>query len=194
MLDFLDRRELGRDTIVVYLSDNGWIQNPDAPRYAPKSKQSQYDGGVRTPIFIRWPGAVAPRKSDELAMSIDIMPTLLAAVGQKPDDALEGINLLDEEAVHRRKAIFGECFTHNSQDLDRPAASVRWRWMVEGNWKLIVPDAKNEPQAKVELYDLAADPSEETNVAASQPQRVEVMRAQLDRWWNPATDKTTLGE
>ncbi len=55
LLDFLDRRELGRDTIVVYLSDNGWIQNPDAPRTTPKSKQSQYDGGVRTPIFIRWP-------------------------------------------------------------------------------------------------------------------------------------------
>ena len=42
-------RELARDTIVIYLADNGWIQNPDGPRYAPKSKQSPYDGGLATP-------------------------------------------------------------------------------------------------------------------------------------------------
>ncbi len=192
LLDFLDRRELARDTIVVYLADNGWIQNPDGPRFAPKSKQSPYDGGLRTPIMIRWPARVAPRKSDELAISIDIMPTLLAAVGVQPWSELQGVNLLDDEAVRRRRAIFGECFTHNAVDLHRPAASVRFRWTIEEHWKLIVPDAKNEPDAKIELYDLAADPAEETNLAASQPRRVEQMRAELDRWWNPATDKSTL--
>ena len=81
LLDHLDAKKLANDTIVVYLADNGWIQNPDGPRYAPKSKQSPYDGGVRTPIMLRWPGHIAPRESQELAMSIDLAPTLLTAAG-----------------------------------------------------------------------------------------------------------------
>ena len=68
LLGYLDREGLAENTIVVYVADNGWIQNVDAPRYAPKSKQSQYDGGLRTPIMIRWPGHVAPTMSDELAI------------------------------------------------------------------------------------------------------------------------------
>ena len=55
LLDHLDTQGLAKNTVVVYLADNGWIQNVDAPRYAPKSKQSPYDGGVRTPILLRWP-------------------------------------------------------------------------------------------------------------------------------------------
>ncbi len=171
LVDHLDERGLSKDTIVVYVADNGWIQNVDRPRYAPKSKQSQYDGGVRTPIMIRWPGHVSPRMSDELAISIDLAPTLLAAVGKQPTPAMQGINLLDEAAVRERRAVYGECFTHNANDLNEPAANLRWRWMVEGPWKLIVPDAKNEPDAVVELYNLADDPHEETNLATKDATR-----------------------
>ena len=60
LLDFLDARKIADDTIVIYLADNGWIQDPNANAYAPKSKQSPYDGGLRTPIVIRWPGNVQP--------------------------------------------------------------------------------------------------------------------------------------
>ncbi len=186
LLDHLERKQLADDTIVVYLADNGWIQNVDRPRYAPKSKQSQYDGGLRTPIMIRWPGKVAPRMTDELAVSVDLAPTLLAAVGEKPTPQMQGINLLDQQAVAARKAIFGECFTHNANDLDDPAANLRWRWMVDGNWKLIVPDPQNEPDAVVELYDLAADPHETKNLAAAQSKQVAMLRSMLDSWWNPA--------
>ena len=86
------------------------------------------------------------------------------------------------------KTIFGECFTHNAIDLDRPAANLRWRWSVAGTWKLIVPDAKNEPAARVELYDLAHDPHETANLAEVERQRVERMKAELDRWWDPSID------
>ncbi len=186
LLAHLDEKKLAENTIVVYVADNGWIQNVDAPRYAPKSKQSQYDGGLRTPIMLRWPGHVAPRMSDDLALSIDLAPTLLTAVGEEPTPQMQGINLLDERAVADRKAIYGECFTHNANDLNDPAANLRWRWMIEGNWKLIVPDAQNEPDASVELYDLAADPHEIKNLSDTDPQRVAQLRSMLDTWWNPA--------
>ncbi len=187
LLDHLDRQQLADDTVVLYLADNGWIQNVDGPRYAPKSKQSQYDGGVRSPIMVRWPGHVQPARVDELAISIDIAPTVLGILGQSPTAEMQGVSLLDDAALASRKAIFGECFTHNAVDLNDPAANLRWRWMVERNWKLIVPDAKNEPDGQLELYNLADDPHEQTNLAADQSQRVERLRKRLDDWWNPSS-------
>jgi uncharacterized sulfatase len=177
--------DVGDDTIVIYLADNGWIQNPDGPHYAPKSKQSPYDGGVRTPILVRWRGHVAAHESERLAISIDMAPTLLAAVAQQPTRDMQGLNLLDEQAIARRRAIFGECFTHNAVDLERPSANLRWRWAIEGNWKLVVPHAANEPGAKAELYDLAHDPDEAVNVISENPQIAERIHDQLDRWWTP---------
>jgi arylsulfatase A-like enzyme len=185
LLDHLDECKLAENTIVMYVADNGWIQNVDGPRYAPKSKQSQYDGGLRTPILLRWPGRVEPRESADLAMTIDLAPTLLAALGEKPSPHMQGINLLNASATAARQTIQGECFTHNAVDLNNPAANLRWRWIIDGHWKLIVPDPHNEPSSIVELYDLAADPHEETNLAAADPQRVTRLRQKLDAWWNP---------
>ena len=187
LLDHLDQRGLAENTIVVYVADNGWIQNPDGPRYAPRSKQSQYDTGLRTPIMIRWPGKVQPKKSESLAMSIDLVPTLLHAAGAKRPENLQGIDLLDEQAVANRKRIFGECFTHNAVDIENPASSLRWRWVIDGSTKLIVPNAANEPDSQVELYDLAKDEFERENLAAGQPERVAELTKALDAWWNPAT-------
>jgi arylsulfatase A-like enzyme len=105
-----------------------------------------------------------------------------------PADApptMTGINLLDERAVAGRKQLFGEIFLHSAADVDDPSSSVRYRWTREGSWKLIVPDARNEPKAVVELYDLAADPGETKNLAATEPERVARLTSSLDAWWNP---------
>lgn len=185
LLDHLDKQGLAENTIVVYVTDNGWIQKPEAGGYAPKSKQSPYDGGVRTPIMIRWPGKAKPRMTDDRAMSIDLVPTLLAAVGVESPEGLPGLNLLDEAATGRRKAIFGECFTHNAVDLSDPASSLRWRWVIEGPWKLIVPSPRNEKGARPELYNLAEDPSEKADLAAQRPDLVESLARRLDDWWKP---------
>jgi arylsulfatase A-like enzyme len=183
LLDYLDSRKIADNTIVVYLADNGWIQDPHADAYAPKSKQSQYDGGLRTPVVIRWPGKVRPRQSDALASSIDLAPTILTATGLKPTAEMPGINLLDEAAVDRRKAIFGEIFTHDAVDIHWPSSSLRYRWVVEEHWKLIVPAPQNTPGAAVELYDLKADPSETRSLAAESPQRVAHLRTLVDENW-----------
>jgi uncharacterized sulfatase len=185
LLAHLDQSGLAQNTIVVYLADNGWIQPLDAPGPAPKSKQSPYDGGLRTPLMICWPGRVAPARSDALASSIDLAPTLLRAVGLPPPADLPGVDLLDTRAVAARPAIFGACFTHHAVDLNAPAANLRWRWTIAGHWKLLVPAPAQEPQAEVELYDLAADPHEERNLAAAQPGRAAELARRLDDWYRP---------
>jgi arylsulfatase A-like enzyme len=185
LLAKLEKNGQAKDTVVVYLHDNGWIQDPDKPVYAPKSKQSPYDGGLRTPIVVRWPGQVKPGKSDALAQSIDLAPTILAAAGLKPTADMPGVNLLDAAAVGKRDALFGEVFVHTANDLEKPAANLRYRWVVEGNWKLIVPHAANEPKAAVELYDVSKDPHETENLAAKHPDKVTALAKRLDGWWKP---------
>lgn len=183
LLETLQRRGLAENTIVVYVADNGWIQDPERPRYAPKSKQSPYDGGLRTPIMIRWPGTITPRKSNALASSIDILPTLLSAIGSPRPDDLPGIDLLSDTATAARQSLYGECFTHNANNLDVPRENLRWRWIVRDNWKLIVPNLAIEREGVEELYHLARDPTEENNVIASHPEIAQSLRRELDRWW-----------
>jgi hypothetical protein len=65
LLNYLDREGLANDTLVLYLADNGWITDPKTGRYAAKSKQSPYDGGLRTPIMVRWKGRLAPKTNAE---------------------------------------------------------------------------------------------------------------------------------
>jgi arylsulfatase A-like enzyme len=184
LLKHLDEQKLAANTIVVFVVDNGWITDSKTGSYAPKSKQSPYDGGVRTPIMIRWPGHMKPRRSDSLASSLDVAPTLLAAARLQPTPQMSGVNLLDQQAVATRKTLYGECFTQDSMEPNNPAASLKWRWTIDGKWKLIVPEPHNRPKDKIELYDLAADPHEEHNLAASHGDIVKTMRDALDKWWN----------
>lgn len=185
LLKHLDDNGMKENTIVVYLADNGWITDPQTGRYAEKSKQSQYDGGLRTPIMVRWPGYVQPTMSPHLAQSIDLAPTLLKAAGLAPTPPMYGINLLDEKAVSARTTIYGDCFTHNAVDLNVPSSSLRWRWIIDGNMKLIVPHKANQPDDVVELYDLKSDPTEEKNLAADNAATVTKLSKMLDAWWNP---------
>lgn len=205
LLDHLDRGDLSRDTLVVYVTDNGWIQDPATPRFGPRSKLSPSDGGVRTPIMLRRPGTIEPRTSPALATSLDILPTVLAACGVDPPAGLPGVNLLDDAATAARRQVFGECFTHTLLDIDDPARSLLWRWTVADRWKLIVPatspgkrpfpawQGRNVDDVSratwergvVELFDVVADPDERTNVAAAHPDVVARLRADLDRWWTP---------
>jgi uncharacterized sulfatase len=184
LLAHLDDRNLSENTLVIFLADNGWIQDAEADRYAPRSKQSQYEGGLRTPILVRWPGKVRAARSDRLVSSIDLAPTILAAAGVNATAEMQGLNLLDESALAHRAAIFGEIFTHNAVDIDRPATSLRYRWAIADNWKLIVPAARNSPDTPVELYNLSTDPSEAHNLAASEPGQTARLQKLLNDWWN----------
>lgn len=185
ILDHLDDKGIAENTMVIYLADNGWIQAPDSPKSDPRSKLSQYDGGLRTPIIVRWLGKVLPAEVDQLATSLDIAPTILKAAGLKPPSEMPGIDLLDDEALKRRRSLFGEIFTHNAVDIHRPATSLRYRWMIDETWKLILPAPWNTPDGAVELYDLKADPFETKNLADEHPDRAGEMTRRVDDWWKP---------
>jgi arylsulfatase A-like enzyme len=184
VMKMLEDQGVADNTIVVYLADNGWIQDTDSPRHAPKSKQSPYDGGLRTPILLSYPGKIAPAVSDTPVSSLDIMPTLLKLAGIKAPDGLPGIDLTDKEAVSKRRSVQGGIFTHNAVDLEKPAASLRWRWMLRDGMKLLLP-TELESGAEVELYDVIRDPMETKNLASEKPAVVSEITAALDAWWKP---------
>ena len=186
LTDSLDRRNLRENTLIVYIADNGWIQSTDSPQYAERSKQSPNEGGLRTPIILNWPGTIQPQDNSNLAQSIDLAPTIWKATGISVPEDSPGIDLLNADAVKNRKAIYGECFTHNAIDLDTPSKNLRWRWMIRDQWKLIEPNPTIEKHTKFELYDLASDPNEKTNLESSQSPEAKKLREELDQWWLPS--------
>lgn len=184
LLEKLEKDGQAKDTIVIYLHDNGWIQDEKSGNYAPKSKRSPYDGGLRTPIIVKWPGQVKPGASERPVLSIDLAPTILAAAGAKRTSEMTGVHMLDMKVLPARTAIFGEVFEHNAVDIHKPAANLQYRWVVSDNWKLIVPHEPNVMR-KPELYDLSKDPTETEDLAAKHPERVTELTKKLDDWWKP---------
>jgi uncharacterized sulfatase len=165
------------------VADNGWIQNEDKGGYAPRSKRSPYDGGLRTPIIVNWPGHVAPLRNETTpVLSLDLVPTILAACGVSPTPAMPGINLMDAAALAARPRIFGEVFTHNAVDIARPERSLLYRWAIEDDWKLILPQSEDEAPS---LYNITQDPHENENLATKEPNRAATLAGQIDTWWNP---------
>jgi uncharacterized sulfatase len=186
LLEHLDKQGIAENTIVVFMADNGWIQDPEKEEFAERSKQSPNEGGIRTPIMIRWLGKVPPRMADEPISSIDIATTFLKAVGIERPKMMQGIDLLDDAAVKSRGPVFGECYTHTAVDLTKPESSLRWRWVVDADWKLILP-SPNESNSKPALYNLSRDPHEQTDLSSQDPDRVKALAGKIDGWWKPAT-------
>lgn len=186
LIDFVDGKGLAEDTIFLYVCDNGWITEENSSRYAPRSKRSQYDGGTRTPIMVRWKGHVQPQMNEtDLASSIDLVPTVLHAVGLESEitPEMSGINLLDENAVKSREKIFGEILEHDIQHMTDPVSSLRFRWVIDGEWKLILPHKGREPNAPVELFHITADPFEKKNLAEAKPELVSKLTKEINHWW-----------
>lgn len=193
LLDHLDAKGISDNTLVVYVTDNGWIQKRDSGGYAPRSKRSPYEGGTRTPIMFRWPSEWGSANRPELCSSIDIVPTMLAAAGVDAPKNLPGINVLPylrNDKAMERDAIYGESFAHDIADIENPEASLLYRWVIRGQYKLLLtydgnpgkmkyPPTGGEPQ----LYDLESDPSEKNNLAKSKPELVRDLSQLLTDWY-----------
>ncbi len=184
LLKIIEQKGRPENTLIVFACDNGWINLPDQSAYAPKSKRSQYDGGIRTPIFFHWPAKLKPQRNDtDLASTIDLVPTVLSLVGLSADKKLPGVDLSNPKNAATRGPLFGEIFEHDIQEMDNPSSSLMYRWLIDGQTKLIVPDPARVPKGEVELYDLASDPWEKTNLANSRSEEVRKLHAKLDAWW-----------
>ena len=198
LLDRLEEKGVAENTLVIYVTDNGWIQNPNKNGYSARSKRSPYEGGTRTPIMFRWPGKIAPSDRHELCSSIDIAPTVLAAAGASIPKNLPGLNLLpnlEQGTALDRDAIFGEAFAHDIADIAKPESSLIYRWVIRGHDKLVLtydgqhfklkyPPNSGQPQ----LFDLKSDPGEQVNLALEQPQRVQELKELIDDWY-PLTER-----
>ncbi len=190
LLDHLDEKNLRDNTLVVFVVDNGWIQftgpnrNPSRAQFETRSKLTPYDGGLRTPIILRWPDRTKPGVYRDLVSTIDLAPTMLAACDVQPGKNLHGLSLLDVAAGGGgldRDAVFGEIFQHTAVAVGKPGLSLTHRWVREGDWKLIRFD---RPQKPPELFDVKADPAEERNLASNHPDRGDRRSQRSDGWWN----------
>ncbi len=210
LLDRLDAKGLTSNTLVVYVGDNGWIQQENAPGFAPRSKQSANEGGIRQPTLFSWPGTIRPGlRGEQLCSSVDIVPTALAAAGIAAPKNLPGFNLLPVLKSGQptpRDIAFGETFAHDVANIDRPADSLVYRWVIQGKWKLLLTYdgavsaryASSNPrdEKRPQLFDLLADPHENKNLAAANPAVVAQLAAKLAAWWQPEgrTAQTTWPE
>lgn len=190
VLQTLDDLELSDRTIVIFTSDNGGRITQATTSNAPLryGKASAYEGGVRVPLIVRWPGVVEPgRESDQPVITMDLLPTLaeacgldLAGAAQSPTgaagrDGVSLLRLLKGDAQLQPRELFWHYPHHQHYQLGgaMPYGAIR-----QGNFKLI--EFFNDMH--VELYDIAGDISEEHDLAASEPARVEQMRSRLHRW------------
>jgi hypothetical protein len=139
-------------------------------------KGSEYDGGHRVPFFMRWPagGVGGGRDVSALTAHIDVMPTLLELCGVRPDPApaFDGTSLA---AALRGTgpAPEGRTLFVHSQRVETP---VKWKQsaVMTERWRLVNGR---------ELYDMAADPAQKTDVAAREPETVARLRAAYEGWW-----------
>lgn len=201
LVGYIDRRGLRQNTLVIYVADNGWIQTDTGTaqdQVRTRGKLTPYEAGIRTPIAIRWPARVEPKRDERtLAGSIDVAPTILRAAGIEPPSAMVGTNLLDASALARRKVLFGSLAAHTSVDLHNPVANLKYRTVVrEDGWKLIAPYEPNRSVTLTingltadwmllgpELYNVLDDPREAKNLIRERPRIAEELRALLDKWW-----------
>jgi uncharacterized sulfatase len=203
LIDKIDQKGLAENTLFVYVCDNGWIQDPKSGGYAPRSKQSPNEGGTRQPILLSWKGVIQPQERDELISSIDLVPTMLSAAGVEVPKQMPGLDLMPlvrDGKPLSRDTIFGEGFAHDIADIDKPEASLLYRWVIQGKWKLLLtydgavgryasshPRTERRPQ----LFDLQADPQELHNLAAENPEMVAKLAAKISDWW-PVKERKTI--
>jgi len=162
------------NTLLIFTSDNGGTSNTAYPRNGilRGHKTSLYEGGLRTPFIAHWPGRIAPGTvSDHLTYFPDVLPTLAELAGGEqlvPAD-VDGLSLvptlLGEGEQQEHDALYFEYYGGNANRA--PEKAVR-----QGDWKMILRRNGN-----VELYDLASDPRERTNVAGANPAVVARIRA-----------------
>ncbi len=187
VLETLKRTGIDDDTIVFFFSDNGGLSVKEG-KHTPATNNSPlrggkgylYEGGVREPCIVRWPGVTTPNSvCDTPVCSIDFFPTIceMARVDAPPTHGpIDGITiaplLRDPKAQLERDALYWH-YPHFSNQGGDPGAAIR-----EGNWKLI----ERYEDGSLELYDLEHDIGETTNLARKLPDKTRDLHRKLREW------------
>jgi arylsulfatase A-like enzyme len=182
VLAALDEVGIASRTLVIFTSDNGGLLGPthNAPLRA--GKGYPYEGGIRVPFIVRWPAVVpAATVSHAMAIGLDVLPTIAAAVGlDLPSDRpIDGVSLLEHlrsgaTTVLDRRSLYWH-FPHYRNGQEIPPYSI----VRSGDWKLI----RWSDGPRFELYNLREDLSEAKDLSAALPGRVSELDAQLSKWF-----------
>ncbi|MEO1188884.1 MAG: sulfatase [Pseudomonadota bacterium] len=173
VIEKLEAEGLADNTIVVLSSDNGgagYIGLPEVNAPFRGWKITLFEGGIRVPMFIKWPAQIAPSTVIETPVAhIDLFPTLAAAAGADlpTDRIIDGTDILVE--------------ANGNGLIERPNDAIYWqsgayRVVRAGDWKLQVDGQQN----KIWLFDLSLDPTEQNNLANARPEKVAELQALLD--------------
>lgn len=184
ILQTLEDLGLDENTVVCFTSDNGGLStsegSPTSNLPLRGGKGWLYEGGIREPFLIRWPGVTkAGQTSDEPVVSTDFYPTMLQMAGLdlKPQQHLDGHSLaplLKDGTRPDREALYWH-YPHYANQGGFPGAAVRM-----GRYKLI----ERFEDGRVQLYDLQNDIGEQNDLAEQMPERVQQMRERLHAWYD----------
>ena len=183
VLDKLEELGLDDNTVVCFMSDNGGLSTdegmPTSNLPLRAGKGWLYEGGIREPFIIKWPGAPgAGSACSEPVISTDFYPTLLEIAGlpMRPEQHLDGkslVPMLKGEGSLQREALFWH-YPHYSNQGGFPGGAVR-----QGDFKLL----ERFEDGKVQLYNLRDDIGEQNDLAGSMPEKVEELRKLLHDWY-----------
>jgi arylsulfatase A len=178
LLKALDDMGQSDNTLVIFTSDNGGFAGVSDCRPLRESKGYLYEGGIRVPMIVRWPGEVKPDTlCDTPVISMDFYPTFLEVAGlnsgKQPIDGESLVQLFKQGGELKRKAIYFHYPNYAWHMGNRLGSVIR-----EGDWKLI----RNYDDNSLELYNLSKDLSEKRNVAQQQPKLAARLNLQLGKW------------
>ena len=187
VLKKLDDLKLSERTLVIFTSDNGGLCNGNGQIIPPTSnaplrdgKSHLYEGGIRVPLIVKYPGVVKPGStSDEIVSSIDFFPTILSTCGVTADAksaAVDGLNLepvLNGTGRLKREALYWHFPHYNGNAAAKPGAAIR-----AGDWKLI----EFYETGRRELFNLAKDMRESNNLIEQNADIANDLHARLSAW------------
>ncbi len=185
ILDRLDELKLTDNTLVIYFSDNGCMWGPQVLKPLRGGKAQLYEGGIREPLIVRWPGVVEPGSvCDTPVSSIDFFPTLAECIGQKVTDPdVDGVSLLPllrQSGGLGQRSLFWH-YPHYHRFSMAPGGAVR-----RGRYKLIEWFEKSidgiDTPGALELFDLDEDISEQHNLAQQRPELAQALYQELKEW------------
>ena len=183
ILDLLDEHELTDRTIVVFVSDNGGLESLQEQDPLRGGKAMLYEGGIKVPMAVRWPGVVQEGTVSHVpVISDDFFPTLMEAAGIRYDarsiDGKSLMPLLEQKGGLDRDAIFWH-YPHYHHMGYQPASAVR-----VGDYKLIEwhEATRLNQEEQINLFNVREDPGETKDLVKSMPEKATELRQRLHRW------------
>lgn len=185
LLDRLDALGIADRTIVVFFSDNGGLASLQDQKPLRGGKATLFEGGIRVPLAIRWPGVVTPgRQSSVPVISNDFFPTFLDVAGIPLEghetDGVSLVPLLKETGTLERGALYWHYPHYHHQDTNlAPSGAIR-----QGDYKLIewFEEAAQGDDLPVSLFNLKDDLAEEHDLTEDMPEKAEELLAKLRAW------------